>query len=101
MLPLESKQLTPTMILTHKRPTKGGDKAFFHQLVNFLFDELSAVKLDELHLCKAMHQFGHNEYVKNLGCVLEQVCKKVYGKDKDIMGPLLNAFILIVWKENH
>ncbi len=70
MLPLEVKELTPTMILTHKRPINVGDKAFFHKLDNISFNEPSVVEIDELHLYEAMCRFGQNENVKYLVCVL-------------------------------
>ena len=94
MLPLDVQPLTQTLILTQKRPTNSGDKAFFHRLDDFSFDKLSAVDIDELRLYEAMCRFGQNEYVKNLVCVLEHICKKVYGNDKDILGQLLKALSL-------
>ena len=44
MLPFDNKEMTPTLILTHKRPINSSDKAFFHRLDNLSFEEFVGVQ---------------------------------------------------------
>ncbi len=50
--------------------------------------------INDLQVYKAWCHFGQNEHLKNLTCVLEQICKRVYGKNAKIPKRLLNAFLL-------
>jgi hypothetical protein len=73
---------------------KEGKKTFLLKPKYYTSKDLSPRHIDELQVYKAWCHFGQNEHLKNLICILKQICKRVYGKNVTIPKRLLNAFLL-------
>ncbi len=82
------------MVPKTKRREKEENKTFLLKPKYYTSKDLSQCHIDELQVYKAWCHFGQNEHLKNLICVLESICKRVYGKNVMIPKRLLNAFSL-------
>ncbi len=51
-------------------------------------------ELDQLKLMEAFNAFWHNEYLKNMICILATLSQKVYGPNISIPDKLLKLYML-------
>jgi hypothetical protein len=71
---------TIIMVPKTKCREKEGNKTFLLEPKYYLSKDLSPHHIDELQVYKAWCHVGQNEHLKNIICILEQICKRVYGK---------------------
>jgi hypothetical protein len=55
---------------------------------------MTRYQLEQLQLYESWCAFGHNEYTKNLICVLEEVTRRIYGPSATIPNRILGLFLL-------
>jgi hypothetical protein len=92
-IPLKDAR-TMVMVPKIKRRKKEGNKTFLPKPKYYTSKDLSPCHIDDLQVYEAWCHFGQNDHLKNLTCILEQICKRVYGKNAMIPKRLLNAFLL-------
>ncbi len=55
---------------------------------------MTGYQLEQLWLYEGWCAFGHNEYTKNLLCVLEEITRRIYGPSATIPNQILGVFSL-------
>ncbi len=98
---IKESPITDANFVIWNRGTSKEQKRFLVEPEGYNPSLMTRYQLEQLRLYESWCAFGHNEYSKNLICVLEEITRLIYGQSATIPNRILGFFHWIKKKSSH